>query len=87
MNAWRRWLEPGIAIPQHAQVRLELAGGFNWNPILWAHNDVAGIAMEVGAILGCNNLKAIWDALHGWHVVAFALSQTSCTGLLANRAA
>jgi hypothetical protein len=26
---------------------------------LWVHHDVAGLAMEVGAILGCNNLKAI----------------------------
>jgi hypothetical protein len=26
---------------------------------LWVHHDVAGRTMEVGAILGCNNLKAI----------------------------
>jgi hypothetical protein len=28
MNAWRRWLEPGSAIPQHDQVRRERATGF-----------------------------------------------------------
>jgi len=53
---------------------------------LWIHHDVAGLAMEVGAILGCNNLKAMRDGLNGWHVVVFALRQASHTSLLADRA-
>jgi hypothetical protein len=42
--------------------------------------------MKVGAILGFNDLKAIWDALNGWRVVALALKQASHTRLAAVRA-
>ena len=40
---------------------------------LWLHGNVAVPAMKIGAILGFNDLKAIWDALDGWRVVALAL--------------
>jgi hypothetical protein len=50
---------------------------------LWVHHDVAGLAMEVGAILGCNNLKVICGELNGWRVVVLALRKTSHTNLVA----
>jgi len=35
--------------------------------------DVAGFAMEVGAVFGLNNLKAIWYGQNRWRLVALYL--------------
>ena len=70
----------------HASMELAARVGTIASGSLRVHRDVAGPAMEVGAIQGSNDLKAICKVLNGWHVVVFALRQASHTNLLAERA-
>ena len=61
---------------------LNLSGArLSW--ALGVHHDLAGPAMEVGAILRCNNIKAICGELNGWRVVVLALRKASHTNLVA----
>lgn len=61
----------------------ELRG--SWPP-LWIDRDVAGPTMEVGAVVGLNDLEAIRYGQNGRHLVTVALGQASHTALAATRA-
>ena len=53
---------------------------------LRAHRNVAGLAMEAGAIMVDHDLEAIGDKLNGWRLGPFVLIQAGHASLVADRA-
>ena len=49
--------------------------------------NVAGSAMEIGAVLGLNDFEAVRDAINGWHISVFKLRQIDHASVAALRAA